>query len=145
MREPVLSGRVWELDGMWTRTRSGPREMWVIRDERGTAPGPFQPWAEVIDRAWRQAEGTAVHLVSDDARAIASGIELVFGGRRPASSVSSTCCGNTGGTWAIRDSGQQKRYWGRPAGPRRKNMPGRQLSAAVVMPWIGAGRPWEKE
>ena len=39
LRQPVLSGQVWELDGMWTRTRSGPREMRVIRDERGTALG----------------------------------------------------------------------------------------------------------
>ena len=44
----------------------------------------------MIDQAWRQAEGTPVHLVSDDDRAIASRIELVFGGRRPASSASST-------------------------------------------------------
>ena len=55
------------------------REMRVVRDETGTALGSFQPWAEVIDQAWRQAEGTAVHLVSDGDRAIAAGIELVCG------------------------------------------------------------------
>ena len=83
LREPELSGRVWELDGMWTRTRSGPREMRVIRDERGTALGSFQPWSEVIDQAWRQAERTPVHLVSDDDGAIAAGIELVYGREAP--------------------------------------------------------------
>ena len=36
------------------------------------------PWAEVADRVWRQGEQTTVHLVSDDNRAIASGIELVY-------------------------------------------------------------------
>ena len=40
LKEPVLSGQVWELDGMWTRTRSGAREMRVVRDERSTALGP---------------------------------------------------------------------------------------------------------
>ena len=144
VREPMLSGRVWELDGMWTRTRSGPREMRVIRDEMGTALGSFQPWEEVIDQAWRQAEGTPVHLVSDDDRAIAAGIGLVYGGRRPTSSASSTCCRNTGGTWAIRDSGQQGHYWDRPAGPRPKNTPGRRLYAAEARPWTGAVKHWEK-
>ena len=79
----MLSRQVWELGGMWARTRSGPREMRVIRDKRGTALGSFQPWAEVIDRAWRQGEQTPVHLVSDDDRAIASGIELVYGREAP--------------------------------------------------------------
>ena len=83
LREPVLSRQVWGLGGMWARTRSGPREMRVIRDKRGTALGSFQPWAEVIDRAWRQGEQTPVHLVSDDDRAIASGIELVYGREAP--------------------------------------------------------------
>ena len=57
----------------------GPREMWVIRDERGTALRSLELWAEVTDQAWRQAEGTPVHLVSDDGRAIAAEIELVYG------------------------------------------------------------------
>ena len=52
--------------------------MQVIRDEHGTALGSFQPWAEVIGQAWQQEEQTPVHLVSDDDRAIASGIELVY-------------------------------------------------------------------
>ena len=51
LKEPVLSGQVWELDGMWTRTRSGSREMGVIRCERGNALGSFKPWSEVIDQA----------------------------------------------------------------------------------------------
>ena len=83
MREPVLSGQVWELDGMWTRTRSGPREMRVVRDGMGTALGSFEPWTGVIDQAWGQAERTPVHLVSDDDRAIAAGIELVYGRQAP--------------------------------------------------------------
>ena len=83
LRQPALSGKAWELDGMWTRTRSGAREMRVIRDERGAAIGSFQSWSEVIDQAWRQGEQTPVHLVSDDDRAIASGIELVYGREAP--------------------------------------------------------------
>ena len=79
----MLSGRVWELDGMWTRTRSGPREMRVIRDEKGTALGSFRPWAEVIDQAWRQGEPAPAHLVSDGDRAIAAAIELVYGREAP--------------------------------------------------------------
>ena len=83
LREPELSGRVWELDGIWTRTRSGPREMRVIRDETGTSLWSFESWAGVIDQARRQAEGTPVHLVSDDDRAIPAGIELVYGREAP--------------------------------------------------------------
>ena len=83
LREPELCGQVWELDGMWTRTRSGPREMRVIRDEQGTALGSFRPWAEVMDQAWGRAGHTPAHLVSDDDRAIAAGIELVYGREAP--------------------------------------------------------------
>ena len=55
-RQPVLSGKVGEVEGLWTRTSSGSREVRVIRDERGTALGSFDPWAGVIDQAWRQEE-----------------------------------------------------------------------------------------
>ena len=57
--------------------------MGVIRDERGTVLGSFQLWAEVIDQARRQREQTPVHLVSGVDRAIASGIELVYGRKAP--------------------------------------------------------------
>ena len=77
--------------------------MRVIRDEMGTAWG-HSNLGEVIDQAWRQAEGTPVHLVSDDDRAIAAGIGLVYGRKKeaPHQLCSSTCCRNTGATWAIR-------------------------------------------
>ena len=55
LRQPVLSGRAWELHGLWTRIRSGPGEMRVIRDELGTVLESFEPWADMIDRIWRQA------------------------------------------------------------------------------------------
>ena len=62
-----------ELDGLWTRTRTGRTELKVIRDAAaGTALGAFGSWAEVIDRAWQQG---AQHLVSDGDGAIAAGIE----------------------------------------------------------------------
>ena len=77
LREPVLSGRVWELDGMWTR--SGPKEMKVVRDGRGVALAPFASQGEVIDQAWWKSRERPLHLVSDDARAIAAGIQMVYG------------------------------------------------------------------
>ena len=52
-------------------------------DERGTAFGSFEPWAEATDQAWLQAEGTATRQVSDDGCAIAAGIELVYGREAP--------------------------------------------------------------
>ena len=57
--------------------------MRVIRDERGVALGSFDSWGEVIDQAWQQAEQTPAHRVSDDDRAIAAGIELVYGREMP--------------------------------------------------------------
>ena len=73
-----------ELDGLWTRTRSGRTELRVIRDAAaGTALGAFGPWAEVIDRAWQQGAQHPQHLVSDGDGAIAAGIELVYGGDAP--------------------------------------------------------------
>ena len=75
---------VLELDGLWTRTRSGRTELKVIRDAAtGTALGAFGSWAEVIDRAWQQGAQHPQHLVSDGDGAIASGIELVYGGEAP--------------------------------------------------------------
>ena len=73
-----------ELDGLWTRTRSGRTELKVIRAAAaGTALGAFGSWAEVIDRAWQQGAQHPQHLVSDGDGAIAAGIELVYGGEAP--------------------------------------------------------------
>ena len=73
-----------EMDGLWTRTRSGRTELKVIRDAAtGTALGAFGSWAEVIDRAWQQGAQRPQHLVSDGDGAIAAGIELVYGGEAP--------------------------------------------------------------
>ena len=70
-----------EMDGLWTRTRSGRTELKVIRNAAaGTALGAFGPWAEVIDRAWQLGAQHPAHLVSDGDGAIAAGIELVYGG-----------------------------------------------------------------
>ena len=70
-----------ELDGLWTRTRTGRTELKVIRDAAaGTALGAFGSWAEVIDRAWQLGAQRPAHLVSDGDGAIAAGIELVYGG-----------------------------------------------------------------
>ena len=75
---------VLELDGLWTRTRSGRTELKVIRDAAGgTALGAFGSWAEVIDLAWQQGAQRPQHLVSDGDGAIAAGIELVYGGEAP--------------------------------------------------------------
>ena len=73
-----------EMDGLWTRTRSGRTELKVIRAAAaGTALGSFGPWAEVIDRAWQLGAQRPEHLVSDGDGAIAAGIELVYGGEVP--------------------------------------------------------------
>ena len=77
-------GGTLELDGLWTRTRSGRTELKVIRNAAaGTALGAFGSWAEVIDRAWQQGAQHPEHLVSDGDGAIAAGIELVYGGEAP--------------------------------------------------------------
>ena len=73
-----------ELDGLWTRTYSGRTELKVIRAAAaGTALGTFGSWAEVIDRAWQLGVQHPAHLVSDGDGAIASGIELMYGGEAP--------------------------------------------------------------
>ena len=46
---------------------------------RGRRWGAFGSWAEVIDRAWQLGAHHPAHLVSDGDRAIAAGIELVYG------------------------------------------------------------------
>ena len=70
-----------EMDGLWTRTRRGHTELKVIRNAAaGTALGAFGSCAEVIDRAWQLGAQHPAHLVSDGDRAIAAGIELVYGG-----------------------------------------------------------------
>ena len=43
---PQLTGRVLELDGLWTRTAAGRVEVKVIRDEKGVALGTFAGWEE---------------------------------------------------------------------------------------------------
>ena len=69
-----------ELDGLWTRTRSGRTELKVIRDAAaGTALGTFGSWAEVIDRTRQLGAHHPAHPVSDGDGAIAAGIELVYG------------------------------------------------------------------
>ena len=88
---PQLVGRVLEMDGLWTRTRAGPVEMKVVRDENGVALGSFAGWGEVIDLAWQQGATAPVHpvsstgqaLVSDGDRAIAAGIAMVYGSKAP--------------------------------------------------------------
>ena len=73
-----------EMDGLWTRTRSGRTELKVIRDAAaGTALGAFGSWAEVIDWAWQLGAQHPQQLVSDGDGAIAAGIELVYGGEAP--------------------------------------------------------------
>ena len=73
-----------ELDGLWTRTRSGRTELKVIRNAAaGTVLWAFGSWSEVIDRAWQLGAQHPAHLVSDGDGAIAAGIELVYGGEAP--------------------------------------------------------------
>ena len=73
-----------ELDGLWTRTRSGRTELKVIRDAAaGMALGAFGSWAKAIDRAWQLRAQHPAHLVSDGDGAVASGIGLVYGGEAP--------------------------------------------------------------
>ena len=72
------------MDGLWTLTHSGRTELKVIRNAAaGMVLGAFGSWAEVIDRAWQLGAQCPAHLVSDGDRAIASGIELVYGGDAP--------------------------------------------------------------
>ena len=69
-----------ELDGLWTRTRSGRTELKVIRNAAaGMALRAFGFWAEVIDRAWQQGARRLEHPASDGDGAIAAGIEPVYG------------------------------------------------------------------
>ena len=81
--QPELTGVVLELDGLWTRTAAGRVELKVVRDENGVALGAFAGWGEVIDQAWQQGATAPVHLVSDGDRAIAEGIQLVYGSQAP--------------------------------------------------------------
>ena len=83
MQLPQLAGRVLEMDGLWTRTRAGPAEMKVVRDENGVALGSFSQWGAVIDLAWQQGATAPVHLVSDGDRAVAAGIAMVYGSKAP--------------------------------------------------------------
>ena len=81
--QPELTGQVLELDGLWTRTAAGRVEMKVVRDENGVALGSFAGWGEVIDQAWQQGATAPAHLVSDGDRAIAEGLQLVYGSQAP--------------------------------------------------------------
>ena len=91
LEQPELTGRVLELDGLWTRTAAGRVEMKVIRDESGVALATFASWEEAIDQAWDQAwqQGakTPVHVVSDGDRAIAAGLAMVYGREVPHQSI----------------------------------------------------------
>ena len=77
--QPELRGRVLEMDGLWTRTAAGRVEMKVIRDEGGKALATFASWEAAIDQAWRQGATASAHVVSDGDRAIAAGLEMVYG------------------------------------------------------------------
>ena len=81
--QPELRGRVLEPDGLWTRTAAGREEMKAIRDERGIAPATFASWEAAIDQAWRQGATAPDHVVSDGDRAIAAGLETVYGREVP--------------------------------------------------------------
>ena len=73
-----------EMDGLWTRTRSGRAELKVIRDAAaGTALGSFGSWAEVIDRAWQQAAAASGAFGQRWDGAIAAGIDLAYGREVP--------------------------------------------------------------
>ena len=73
-----------EMDGPWTRTRSGRAELKVIRDAAaGTALGSFGSWAEVIDRAWQQGAPHPEHLVSDGMGPSRRGLIWLMAGRAP--------------------------------------------------------------
>ena len=62
-----------ELDGLWTRTRSGRTELKVIYNAAtGMALGSFGSWSEVIDRAWQQGahQLSLLHLLREYRRNI---------------------------------------------------------------------------
>ena len=77
--QPELGGQALELDGLWTRTGAGRVELKVIRDDLGNVLGHFGSWEEAIDRAWQAGAQEPVHLVSDGDRAIAYGLQAVYG------------------------------------------------------------------
>ena len=81
--EPELRGQVLEQDGIWTRFLSGPKELKVIRDDLGVVLGHFGSWEEAIDRGWQAGAQDPLHLVSDGDRAIAQGLQLVYGRQAP--------------------------------------------------------------
>ncbi len=83
LQEPDMKGRVVEMDGVWTRTRSGRRELKVVRDENGTVMGSFGRWEEVLGEAYNRGVTDPVHLVSDGDRAIAEAIQVVYGSKAP--------------------------------------------------------------
>ncbi len=83
LTRPRLPGAVWELDGLWTRTRQGAQELKVIRDETGAVLATFGPWAAVLARAEQSGAAPPRHLVSDGDRAIAAGIQGVYGRAAP--------------------------------------------------------------
>ena len=78
-----MRGQVLELDGIWTRFRSGPVELKVIRDDLGVVLGHLGSWEEAIDRAWQSGATDPLHLISDGDRAIAQGLQMVYGRQAP--------------------------------------------------------------
>lgn len=81
--ESELRGQVLEPDGIRTRFRSGPVELKVIRDGLGVVLGHFGSWEEAIDRAWQSGATDPLPLVSDGDRAIAQGLQMVYGRQAP--------------------------------------------------------------
>ena len=71
------------MDGIWTRFLSGPMELKVIRGDLGVVLGHFGSWEEAIDRGWQAGAQDSLHLVSDGDRAIAQGLQLVYGRQAP--------------------------------------------------------------
>ena len=78
-----MTGRVAELDGLWTRTSKGQTELKVIRDNEGNVLVSFDDWEKAISGLYEQGLESADHLVSDGDRAIEGAIELVYGSKAP--------------------------------------------------------------
>ena len=83
LARPRLPGVVWELDGLWTRSRQGGRELKVLRDETGAVWGTFGSWAAVLSLAEKSRAAPPRHLVSAGDRAIAAAIHWVYGRAAP--------------------------------------------------------------
>ena len=65
LRKGDMSDEVLEMDGLWTRTRQGPVEMKVIRDERGAVMASFDSWEAALNAAYMRGAESPAHIVSD--------------------------------------------------------------------------------